>query len=160
MAASFPINIKIWRSTDQGYPRNLELVLAEHVIQAYSEITAIEEELGEGGLKRSVVDNAVPFNSNTGIAVPSGSNTGFVWGNMSQRLNNLEQGVLDGVNRRVRTAGSSTITPSGASVVGLNIRAASGQTANLLEIRNSSNTVVNRFDSSGQFVGTIDGGTA
>jgi hypothetical protein len=44
--------------------------------------------------------------------------------------------------------------------VGLAVTATSGQTANLLEIRNSSNTIVNRFNASGQFVGTINGGTA
>jgi hypothetical protein len=151
MSASFPTNVKTWSQTDSTYPRNLEVVLANHVTETYFEITAIEQELGSGGLRTSVTDNATAFNPSTSTNV---------WGSLRLRLNNMEQGVLDGVNRRVRTAGGSTITPSGSSVVGLNIRAASGQTANVLEIRNSSNTVVNSFNSSGQFVGVINGGTA
>jgi hypothetical protein len=151
MSASFPTNVKTWSQTDSTYPRNLEVVLANHVTETYFEITAIEQELGSGGLRTSVTDNATAFNPSTSTNV---------WGSLRLRLNNMEQGVLDGVNRRVSTAGGSTITPSGSSVVGLNIRAASGQTANVLEIRNSSNTVVNSFNSSGQFVGVINGGTA
>jgi hypothetical protein len=151
MSASFPTNVKIWSPTDETYPRNLEVVLATHVTQAYFEITAIEQELGSGGLKTSVIEAANTFSVST---------SGNVWGSLRLRLNNMEQGVFDSVNRRVKTNGGSTITPSGATVVGLNIRAASGQTANVLEIRNSSNTVVNSFNSSGQFVGVINGGTA
>jgi hypothetical protein len=79
---------------------------------------------------------------------------------MRLRLNNLEQGVLDGVIRRVRTTGGSTITPGATNTVGLAVTATSGQTANLLEIRNSSNSLVNSFNSSGQFVGVLNGGTA
>lgn len=156
MSASFPTNVKTWSPLDETYPRNLETVRAFHVTETYFEITAIEQELGTGGLRTSVVDNSTPFDVGTG----SGTTSGITWGSLRLRLNNMEQGVIDGVNRRVRTTGGSTITPSAIGTVGLNIRAASGQTANLLEIRNSSNTVVNRFNSSGQFVGVIDGGTA
>ena len=151
MSASYPTNLKIWSPTDETYPRNLETVLASHVTQTYFEITAIEQELGAGGLRTSVVDNATPFSIST---------SGNVWGSLRLRLNNLEQGVLDGVTRRVRTSGGSTIIPGAISTVGLAVTATSGQTANLLEIRNSSNSVVNRFNASGQFVGVIDGGTA
>jgi hypothetical protein len=151
MSASFPINVKTWSPLDATYPKNLEVVLANHVTETYFEITAIQQELGSGGLRTSVVDNATPFNVST---------SGNVWGSMRLRLNNLEQGVLDGVNRRVRTAGGSTITPGAIGTVGLAVTATSGQTANLLEIRNSSNAIVNRFNASGQFVGTINGGTA
>jgi hypothetical protein len=151
VSASFPTNVKTWAPTDLTYPRNLELVRASHVTETYFEITAIENELGSGGLKTSVVDNATPFSVST---------SGNVWGSMRLRLNNIEQGVLDGVTRRVRTSGGSTITPGAIGTVGLSVTATSGQTANLLEIRNSSNTIVNRFNASGQFVGVIDGGTA
>jgi hypothetical protein len=151
MSASFPTNVKTWSPLDETYPRNLETVRAFHVTDTYFEITAIEQELGTGGLRTSVTDNATAFNPSTSTNL---------WGSLRLRLNNMEQGVLDGVNRRVNTGGGSTITPGAIGTVGLNIRAASGQTANLLEIRNSSNTVVNRFNASGQFVGVIDGGTA
>ena len=151
MSASFPTNVKTWSPLDETYPRNLETVRAAHVTETYFEITAIEQELGTGGLKTSVTDNATAFNVGT---------SGLVWGSLRLRLNNMEQGVLDGVNRRVKTAGGSIITPGAIGTVGLNIKAASGQTANLLEIRNSSNTVVNRFEASGEFYGVINGGTA
>jgi hypothetical protein len=72
----------------------------------------------------------------------------------------MEQGVITGVTRRVSTLGGSTVTPSTSSTVGVAIRAASGQTANLLEFRDSSNTVVNRFGSDGLLAGVIDGGNA
>jgi hypothetical protein len=140
--------------TDATYPRNLELVLASHVTETYFEITALENELI--GTRTSVIDNATPFNTNTG----SGTTSGITWGSLRLRLNNIEQGVLEGVNRRVSTNGSSQIRPSTASVVGLSIRAQASQTANLLEIRNASNTIVNRFREDGQFVGVIDGGSA
>jgi hypothetical protein len=151
MSASFPTNVKTWSSLDATYPKNLEVVLANHVTETYFEITAIEQELGSGGLRTSVTDNATAFNPSTSTNI---------WGSLRLRLNNMEQGVLDGVNRRVRTSGGSTITPGAIGTVGLAVTATSGQTANLLEIRNSSNTIVNRFNASGQFVGTINGGTA
>jgi hypothetical protein len=157
MSALFPTNVKTWAPTDVTYPRNLELVRASHVTEAYFEITAIENELI--GTRTSVVDNATPFDINTGTAV-GGTTNGITWGSIRLRLNNMEQGVLEGVNRRVSTNGSSQIRPSTAGIVGLSIRAQTSQTANLLEIRNAANTLVNSFNSSGQFVGVINGGTA
>jgi hypothetical protein len=56
--------------------------------------------------------------------------------------------------------GGSTIIPSGAAVIGLTIRAASGQSANLMEFRNSSNAVRSFVGSDGLLAGVIDGGNA
>jgi hypothetical protein len=153
MSAQFPASVKVWSSTDATYPKNQETVLATHVTEAYNEITSIQRELGSGELPNAL---------RTSVAEVQGSfvTSTSIWTSLRSRLNNMEQGIFVGVNRRVSIGGGSTITPSGASVVGLNIRAASGQTANVLEIRNSSNTVVNSFNSSGQFVGVINGGTA
>lgn len=151
MAAQFPTSVKQWLPTDVGfnYPEDLkEIVYARHVTTIYDEVTAIESELGGGGLKTSVLDNATAFDSET---------SGKAWANLRARLNNMEQGVLDGVNRRVRTTGGSTIVSS-STTVGLALRTSG--TGNLLELRNTSNTIVNRFGSDGLLYGVIDCGDA
>lgn len=151
MPASYPTSVKVWSPTDAGfnYPEDLkEIVYARHVTSLYDEVTAIEQELGAGSLKTSVVDNVTPFDSET---------SGKSWNNFRLRLNNLEQGVLDGVLRRVRTSGGSSIASS-SSTVGLSIRTSGS--GNLLELRDTSNNLVNRFAADGTFFGAIDGGTA
>jgi hypothetical protein len=153
MSSSFPNSIKIWSPADAAfrYPQDLTtIVYARHITQVYDEVTSMQQELGAGGLKTSVLSNPGSFTSIDGN----------VWGSLRLRLNNMEQGVITGVTRRVSTLGGSTVTPSTSSTVGVAIRAASGQTANLLEFRDSSNTVVNRFGSDGLLAGVIDGGNA
>ena len=78
------------------------------------------------------------------------------WGSLRSRLQNIENGVFFAVSRR----GNSVINPSEPTRVGLTITATTGQTANLLELRNSSNTTVAAWSATGSFTGTIDGGTA
>lgn len=148
--AQFPLTIKAWSPTDTGfyYPEDLKtIVYARHVTTIYDEVTAIQTELGAGGLKTSVVENATAFNSGT---------SGNVWTNLRARLANLEQGVFDGVNRRVKTSGGSSIS-STSGTVGLSIQTSG--TGNLLEIKNTSGTLVNKFDKDGFFNGVIDCGT-
>jgi hypothetical protein len=141
MAANYPTTIKVWEPVV-----NLQdLVVAEDVNTVYEELEAVQRQLGAGGVSTSAIWGTVgDFNTST-----------TNWGSLRARLQNLENGAFYAVSRR----GGSVITPSGASAVGLTVTATSGQSANLLEIRNSSNTVVSRFNSAGQFVGTIDGGT-
>lgn len=151
MPASYPVSVKVWSPTDAGfnYPEDLkEIVYARHVTTIYDEVTAVQQELGAGGLKTSVVDGATPFDTET---------SGKSWTNLRARLNNLEQGVLDGALKRVRTTGGSTVLSS-SSTVGLTLRTSG--TGNLLELRNTSNTLVNRFAADGTFFGVIDGGNA
>ena len=155
MSASFPNSIKIWSPADAAfrYPQDLTtIVYARHVTQLYDEVTAVQQELGAGtgGLKTSVLPNPGSFTTIDGN----------VWGSLRLRLNNMEQGVITGVTRRVSTVGGSTVIPSAANIVGVAIRAATSQTANLLEFRDSSGTVVNRFGSDGLLAGVIDGGSA
>lgn len=156
MPASYPSSIKIWSPTDAGfnYPEDLkEVVYARHVTTIYDEVTAVQQELGSGsgGLKTSVIDGAAPFDSLT---------SGKSWPSLRTRLFNIEQGAIDGSLKRVSILGGSTITPSSSSTVGLNIRAATGQTANLLELRNSSNVIRTSFGFDGLITGVIDGGSA
>jgi hypothetical protein len=156
MPSNYPVSVKVWSPTDAGfnYPEDLkEIVYARHVTTIYDEVTAVQQELGAGtgGLRTSVVDGITAFDPLT---------SGRSWPNLRARLVNMEQGVIDGSLRRVRTVGGSTITPSSASIVGLNVRATTGQTANLVEIRNSSNVVRTAFASDGLISGVIDGGNA
>lgn len=148
---AYPDSIKVWSPTDSAfkYPEDLkQIVYARHVTSIYTEVTAMQTELGAGvgGLKTSVTESAGSFDVGT---------SGKTWGDLKARLANLEQGVFDGVNRRVNTAGGSTIASS-SSTVGLAIKTAG--TGNLLEIRKSNNDLVNWFDKNGVFYGVIDGG--
>jgi hypothetical protein len=155
MPANYPASVKIWSPTDVGfnYPEDLkEIVYARHVTTIYDEVTAVQQELGPGGLKTSPIDAP--------LSTPYDSTSGKTWNNLRERLNNIERGVFDGATRRVSSAGGSTILPSTASVVGLNIRAATGQTSNLLELRNSANVVRTAIGSDGLISGVIDGGNA
>ena len=144
MSANYPLSIKVWEPVV-----NLQsLVVAEDVNTVYEEIESMQRQLGVGigGLVTSAEWGAAgDFSTAT-----------TNWESLRTRLQNIENGVFFAASRR----GGSVVTPSSASVVGLTVRAASSQTANLLELRNSSNQVISSFNSSGNFIGTIDGGTA
>jgi hypothetical protein len=142
MAANYPNTIKIWDPVV-----NLQdLVVAEDVNTVYEELEAVQRQLGAGGVATSAIWGS------TGDVNTSTTN----WGSLRARIQNIENGVFFAVSAR----GASVIQPSDVARVGLTIRAATGQTANLLEIRNSSNQIVANWAASGAFTGTIDGGTA
>lgn len=124
------------------------IVFAADINTAYDEIVATQAALG-----------ADPTNG--GVWGSGTFTTGTqVWSNVSQRIKNLENGVFSLNNTAVRTTGASVIVPTTASTVGLTVRAQTSQTGNLLEFRDSSNTLVSRVTSAGAIVATIDGGTA
>lgn len=155
MSANYPSSVKIWSPADAAfrYPEDLTtIVYARHVTQLYEEVTAVQSELGAGagGLKSAITYDVAPYD-------PSSPK---VWPNLKARLANIEQGVYDAATRRVSTLGGSTVVPSGTSVVGVAIKAAIGQSANLLEFRTSNNALANRFGSDGLIAGVIDGGNA
>jgi hypothetical protein len=145
MAASYPLSIRTFT------PKvNLQdLVVAEDVNGVYEEVTAIETQLGAGGVATSPTWGSATFST----AVTN-------HGSLRTRLTNIEAGVFTGVTARVSTAGGSTVTPSSAATRGVIIRAAASQTASLLEFQNSSGTVTGSVNAAGAFVGVIDGGTA
>lgn len=127
-----------------------DLVVAQDVNQVYDEVEAIETQLGAGGVITSGTwGTSGSFTTNT-----------TSWSGLNSRLQNIENGLYTSFTFRVKTDGGSTITPSAASVVGLNIKATAGQTANLLEVRNASNAFALKVTSSGVTGGVIDGGTA
>lgn len=142
MPASYPTGIKTF--TQRQDLR--DLVVAADVNIIYDEVTAIETELGVNPSESAGWSGS--FN-----------NVQTSWSSVATRVQNIEYGLNTAVNQRVSTAGGSIVTPSTASVVGLNIKAASSQTANLAEFRNSSNSVITAITASGH-INAIDGGTA
>jgi hypothetical protein len=124
------------------------IVYAADINEAYDEIIATQSAIGLDPANGGVWGSA-SFNSTT-----------TQWGTVASRIKNVENGVFYLNTNAVLKVGGSTITPSSASTVGLNIRAASSQTANLFEVRDSSNSVIANITSAGAYVGVIDGGTA
>jgi len=144
MAANYPLSIKVWEPVV-----NLQsLVVAEDVNTVYEEIESMQRQLGVGA-------GGLTTSGEWGASGDFSSAT-TSWESLRTRIQNIENGVFFAASRR----GGSVVTPSTASVVGLTVKAAASQTANLLEIRNASNQVVSSFNSSGNLIGTIDGGTA
>jgi hypothetical protein len=88
------------------------------------------------------------------INLPAGTSIGNV--------SSTELGYLDGVtsalqtqlSNRVLTTGGSTITAANASTVGLTVKGASGQTADLIRASNSSDTDLFRVEDDGLISGS------
>lgn len=141
----YPARVKSWTAR-----RDLQdLVVAADVNTLYDEVTAVEQNLGAGGVAVSPTWGSGTFDSVT-----------TNWSNLKDRLINIEAGVYTAFTDRVDVAGGSTIQSSANSTVGLTLRAKSGQTANIFEVRNSSNALVASVDVSGNLVANlIDCGT-
>jgi hypothetical protein len=132
VTASYPATVKSF-TTKVDFT---DTVLAAHVNSLQDEVVALQTEVG------------------TDVAVGSGwiGNVDFSttnWNTLKDRLANIEYGLKDVYDDYVSDVGGSVIIPSATSVKGLVIRATSGQSANLLEVQNSSSTVVTKVDSSG-----------
>lgn len=143
--ATYPGSIELFAGKN---PRtdNVDPVMAADVNLLYSEVSAIETTVGIN-----------PATTPSWSGDFDGTTTS--WGTVAARIANLEKGVKATIDGRVKTAGGSSIESSGVSVVGLSFRAISSQTANLLELKNSSGTVVTAVSPAGHIV-AIDGGTA
>ena len=133
MSAVYPSQIKTFnRRRDL-----LDIIQAVDINQTYDEITAMQTALGT-------------FITSKPAAWSSGSfTTPSSWPTLRERIENIEAGVFAAFNDRVRSAGGSTITATDNTTVSLTIRARSGQTADLLQVQNSSGTVVTRITSDG-----------
>jgi hypothetical protein len=132
VTTSYPASVKAF-TTKVDFT---DTVLAEHVNSLQNEVTALQENLG------TFIKTGSGWVGSFDLITTS-------WNTLKDRLANMEYGIKDVYDDYASKSGGSTITPSGTSVVGLNIKAASGQTANLFEVRNSSNTVVFNVDSNG-----------
>jgi hypothetical protein len=143
MPADYPTSLHTW--TDRS--DNVSPVVADDVNSLYAEVSQIEATVGVN-----------PHVSPTwGLATFTKDTT--AWTTVKARLDNIEAGVYSSVYSRVDIAGGSTITQGSTSTVGLTITAASGSTANLLNFKNSSGTVVTAVTPGG-FINVINGGTA
>lgn len=133
MSAVYPSAIKTFnRRRDL-----LDIIQAVDINQAYDEITALQTVLGT-------------FLTSKPAAWSSGSfTTPSSWPTFRERIENIEAGVFSAFNDRVRSTGGTTITVTNNATVSLAIRANSGQTADLLQVQNSSGTVVTRITSDG-----------
>lgn len=142
MASSYPVSIKTWVPKQNV----TDLVVAEDVNTVYEELETVERQLGVGGVTISPTWGSLgELNTAT-----------TTWLSLKDRLSNIEAGVFNAVSAK----GGSTIVSASTSRTGLTLKAIAGQTSNLLEIQNSSNTVVASITTAGAFTGVIDGGTA
>ena len=132
MTTSYPASVKSF-TTKVDFT---DTVLAEHVNSLQNEVTALQENLG------TYIKTGSGWVGSFDLVTTS-------WNTLKDRLANMEYGIKDIYDDYVAKSGGSTITPSGTSVKGLIIKAASGQTANLFEAQNSSSTVKTKIDSAG-----------
>ena len=135
MAATYPGAIKSFALKSNF----TEIIDSSHVNAVQDEVVAIQTNIG--------VNIAVSTSpSPTGIFASTSQN----WGSLTARLANIETGIVsDSHVQYTKNAGGSTIQPATAATVGLNIRAAASQSANLQEWRNSSNTLRTWIDQNG-----------
>lgn len=116
-----------------------EIIDSSHINAVQDEIVAMQTNLGT-----SIATSTSPSTSGTFVT------TSQNWGSLGARLANIETGIVaDSHNQYIHKTGGDILTPSAIGVVGLNIRAAAGQTANLQEWRNSSNTLRTWIDQNG-----------
>lgn len=143
MAAQYPNSIKtfVTKVDLQDY------VIADDVNQIYDEVTAMQSTIGTTPQVSGV------WGSGTFATTTN-------WTSTKARIQNIENGLYSVIQTYVTNVGGSTITPASSSTVGLTIKAAAGQTANLVEFKNSSGAVVAYISASGAFVSLVDGGTA
>lgn len=133
MAAVYPSGIKTFnRRRDL-----LDVILAADINQVYDEVTEMQSALG-------TFITAKPAGWSA-----SGFSTATSWATFKARIENIEAGVYSAYTNRIQSSGGSTITPGTTSTVGLVFQAASGQTADLLQAKNSSGTVVTKIDKDG-----------
>lgn len=129
----------------------VSLVAAGDVNVVYDEVTAIAGTLGVDPHKRTPAWNTTnAFTTNTTFT------------SVDTRLDNVENGTFIVYQDYVSKSGGTTINPGTATnVVNLTLKAASGQSVNLLEVKDSSNSTVASVNKDGLLRAVlIDGGSA
>lgn len=140
MAASFPTSVRAF-STKVNV---VDTIDASHPNTVQEEIIAIESVIGTDPATSTAPSSGGTFTS---------SITDFV--TIKDRLANIETGIVaDTHTQYVKIVGGSTITSSANSVVGLIVKGASGQSANLQEWKNNSNSVVGSITAAGDLTVT------
>lgn len=129
----------------------VSLVAAGDVNVVYDEVTAIAGTLGIDPQKRTPAWNTTnAFTTNTTFT------------SVDARIDNVENGTFIVYQDYVSKSGGTTINPgTSTNVVNLTLKSASGQTANLLEVKDSSNSTVASINKDGLLRAVlIDGGSA
>lgn len=118
-----------------------DLVQAADVNIVYDELTAATGVLGLNPQISSTWGTTTSLNTST----VDWTNSNGVAG----RLQNIENGLFTAYNSRVSTVGGSTVIPSNAGIVGLTVKATSGQINDLFQAQTSSGTVVTKIAADG-----------
>ena len=137
MAASYPSSVKVFPT----HVNVTEVIDAGHPNTIQDEVVAVETTLG-----------VLPSLSSTPSSSGTFNNTSTLFDNVSDRITNVETGVVaDTHTQYIRKTGDTAniIQPALATTTGLVIKGAASQSANLLELKNSSNVVVAYIDASG-----------
>lgn len=148
MAASYPASVKVFPT----HVNVTEVIDAGHPNTIQDEVVAIESALG-----------VLPSLSTTPLPSGTFNGTSYAFNNVSDRLANIETGVVaDTHTQYIRKTGdtSNVIQPSASTTKGLVIKGAVSQSANLLELQDSSGNVVAYIDAAGNLTATnVTGGS-
>ncbi len=105
-----------------------DTVLAEHVNSLQDEVNSLQANLG------TLIKTGSGW---VGVFDQVTTN----WDTLKDRLANIEYGLGDVYNDYVSLSGGSVVLSSGNSTVGLTVKAKTSQTANIFEVRDSSNNI-------------------
>lgn len=138
MAASYPGAVRPFVNKTNV----VDIIDASHPNSLQEEVIAIESTIGLNPALSTAPSSSGTF-----------STTATQYTTLIQRLANIETGIVaDTHTQYVKKTGNETIVNGVSTNVGLTIRGATGQTANLQEWRNSSNTILARVSASGALV--------
>jgi hypothetical protein len=138
MTASYPGAVRPFISKTNV----VDIIDASHPNSLQEEVVAIESTIG---LNPAL--STAPSSSGTFVT------TATQYATLVQRLANIETGIVADTHvQYVKKTGNETIVNGTSTNVALTIRGASGQTANLQEWRNSSNTLLARVSAGGVLV--------
>jgi hypothetical protein len=124
VTATYPASIKSF-STKTDF---IDTVLAEHVNTLQEEVNSIQTNLG------TLIKTGSGWVGSFDVITTN-------WNTLKDRLANIEYGLGEVYNDYVSLSGGSTILSSTNSTVGLTVKAKTSQTANIFEVRDSSNNV-------------------
>lgn len=140
MAASYPSSIRSF-STKRN---TLDIIDASDPNGIQEEVVAMQSVIGVN-----------PNISTAPLSTGSFSNTSTAYASLVARLANIETGIVsDAHTQYIRRTGNETIVNSSASNVGLTIKGATSQSADLQQWRDSSNNIVARVKADGTLTPT------
>jgi hypothetical protein len=145
--ASYPNSVQVFST----HLNTVEVIDASHPNLIQAEVVAIESALG------SAASGTDPRLSQTVTSSSTWSPTATTYTTVAERLNNIEKGVAgDSHSQYIRKTGdtANVIQPAAATTIGLVVKGAASQSANLQQWQTSSGTVVAYIDASGNLVAT------